>query len=101
MILRALPLTESPPSAWNLCRPEVFSVREVATRLGELFGRPPQFIGEEAETALVVNAERLCTRLGLPQTNMETMLAWTAHWVQSGGRDLGKPTHFEVRDGNY
>jgi nucleoside-diphosphate-sugar epimerase len=101
MILRALPLVESPPSAWNLCRPEIFSVREVATRLGELLGRPPQFVGQEAETALVVNAERLCMHLGLPQTTLETMLAWTAHWVQSGGRSLGKPTHFEVRNGNY
>jgi len=29
------------------------------------------------------------------------MLGWTAHWVKLGGGDLGKPTHFEVRDGNY
>jgi hypothetical protein len=64
-------------------------------------GRPPQFVGEEAETALVVNAEQLCMRLGSPQTTLETMLAWAAHWVQSDGRDLGKPTHFEVRDGSY
>jgi hypothetical protein len=32
---------------------------------------------------------------------METLLRWTAQWVKQGGRDLGKPTHFEVRDGNY
>jgi nucleoside-diphosphate-sugar epimerase len=101
MILRALPLAESPPSVWNLCRPEVFSVRAVATRLGELLGREPRFVGEEAGTALLANAERLCVRLGPPPTALETMLAWTAKWVKSGGRDLGKPTHFEVRDGNY
>jgi hypothetical protein len=32
---------------------------------------------------------------------MDTALRWTAAWVQQGGRSLGKPTHFEVRDGNY
>jgi NAD dependent epimerase/dehydratase family len=101
MILRSLALAGSPPSAWNLCRPEAFSTRGVAMRLGELLGRAVRFVGEEAETALLVNAGRLCARLGPPPTPLEAMLAWTAHWVQAGGRDLGKPTHFEVRDGNY
>lgn len=101
LILRALPLAASPPSVWNLCRPEVFSVRAVATRLGELMQRTPRFVGEENSTALLANATRLCARLGSPPTRLETMLAWVARWVQSGGRDLGRPTHFEVRDGNY
>lgn len=101
MILRALPLASSPPSVWNLCRPEVFSVREVAGQLGELFGRPPQFTGTEAPTALLGNATRLCERLGAPPVTLEPMLRWIAHWVKQGGRNLGRPTHFEVRDGNY
>lgn len=101
LILRALSLAASPPSVWNLSRPEVFSVRTVATRLGELMQRTPRFVGEEADTALLANAGRLCARLGSPPTGLETMLAWVARWVQSGGRDLGRPTHFEVRDGNY
>jgi len=101
MIIRALALAETPPSVWNLCRPEVFSVRDVASRLGELLGRAPRFTGEEGETALLANPARLCARLGPPSTLLDQMLAWTAQWVQSGGRDLGKPTHFEVRDGNY
>jgi hypothetical protein len=73
----------------------------VSTRLGKLLDRTPRFVGEETETALLADASRLCARLGPPPTTLETMLAWTAHWVQSGGRDLGKPTHFEVRDGAY
>ncbi len=100
-ILRALPMAASPPSVWNLCRPEAFSVRAVATRLGELMQRTPHFVNEEAETALLANAGRLCARLGPPPTSLETMLTWVARWVESGGRDLGRPTHFEVRDGNY
>lgn len=101
IILRAAPLAQSPPSAWNLCRPEIFSVRAVASRLGELLGREPQFEGKEADTALLANPARLCACLGSPPTSLGTMLGWTAHWVKSGGRDLGKPTHFDARDGNY
>jgi hypothetical protein len=29
------------------------------------------------------------------------MLDWTADWVQRGGKSLGKPTHYEARDGKY
>jgi hypothetical protein len=34
-------------------------------------------------------------------TPMDKILDWTAHWVKNGGRDLGKPTHFAVRDGVF
>jgi nucleoside-diphosphate-sugar epimerase len=101
LALRALALASSPPSVWNLCRPEIFSVREVASRLGERLGRLPQFVGSESATALLGNASRLCAQLGEPPVPMETMLRWIAHWVKIGGRDLAKPTHFEVRDGSY
>ena len=101
MILRSLPLAASPATAWNLCRPEVFSVREIATRIGELLGRAPVFSGNESATSLLGNAAKLCAALGSPATPMESILRWTAAWVKQGGRDLGRPTHFEVRDGNY
>jgi nucleoside-diphosphate-sugar epimerase len=101
LILKALALADSPPTVWNLCRREVFSVRNVARRLGELLGRKPQFSGGEASAALLGNAERLCARLGQPAVTLETMLRWISAWVQQGGRTLGKPTHFEVRDGKY
>ncbi len=101
MVLRALSLTGAPPSVWNLCRPEVFSVRAVASRFGELLGRLPQFIGTEAPTALLGNASPICAKLGPPSLPVEKHLGWIAHWVKQGGRDLGRPTHFEVRDGGY
>jgi nucleoside-diphosphate-sugar epimerase len=101
LALRALALAACPPSVWNLCRPESFSVRAVALRLGELLGRPARFIGTEASTALLGASERLCAALGPPSIPLEVMLRWIAHWVKQGGRNLAKPTHFEVRDGNY
>lgn len=99
--LRALSLASSPPSAWNLCRPENFSVRAVASCFGELFQRTPQFTSDEAPTALLGNSGPLCAKLGPPAVSLEMMLRWIAHWVKLGGKNLGKPTHFEVRHGNY
>jgi hypothetical protein len=29
------------------------------------------------------------------------MLRWIADWVMRGGASLGKPTHFESRDGKF
>ena len=101
MSIRALDLAESPPSVWNLCRPEVYSVRDVAFRLGQLLEREPRFAGTEAHTALLANSARLCHQLGEPSLGLETVLRWIAHWVRNEGRNLGKPTHFEVRDGQY
>jgi len=101
MVLRSLDLAASPPATFNLCRPEVFSVREVATRLGYLLNRPPQFIGTEAPTALLGNATKICEALGAPLTDLDTILPWVADWVKTGRRNLGRPTHFEVRDGQY
>ena len=101
MTIRALSLTSAPPSAWNLCRPEVFSVKTVATKLGELLDRAPKFSGTEAPTALLGNSANVCAKLGNPTVSLNAMLQWIAHWVKQGGRNLAKPTHFEVRDGNY
>lgn len=100
-VLRSLPLATVPAAAYNLTRPEVFSVRAVATRLGELTGKPVHFSGSESDTSLLGNAHKVRSRLGDPPTPLETMLRWTADWVRRGGRSLGKPTHFEVRDGRY
>jgi nucleoside-diphosphate-sugar epimerase len=101
LILRSLALADSPPSVWNLCRPEVFSVRDVARKLGELLGRQPQFSGVESSTALLGNSQPLSAKLGPPAVRLETMLCWISTWLRQGGRTLGRPTHFEVRDGKY
>jgi nucleoside-diphosphate-sugar epimerase len=101
MILRSLSLAKSPPTIWNLCRPEVFSVRTVATQFGELLGRPAQFTGSESPNALLCNSRPLCDELGEPATPLAPMLRWVADWVRRGGSTWGKPTGFEVRDGKY
>jgi len=101
MAIRALSLASSPPTVWNLCRPEIFSVRSIASRFGELLHTEPRFSGAEASTTLLGNSAPLCSKLGCPCVGVDTMVRWIARWISKGGRDLGKPTHFEVRDGRY
>jgi len=101
MAIRSLDLVSSPPAAYNLTSANVLSVREVATRLAELLEKAPHFSGTESETALLGNTTKLRAKLGDPATPLEAMIRWTADWVKRGGRGLGKPTHFEVRDGRY
>ncbi|OGO28743.1 MAG: epimerase [Chloroflexi bacterium RBG_16_54_18] len=101
MIIRSLPLAKSPVKYLNLTSPRIFSVREIALKFGELFGHKVNIIGKEAPTALVSNAGQASQLLGEPSTPLDTILAWIANWIEQGGRSLGKPTHFEVRDGGY
>lgn len=101
MILRSLALATTPMAVRNLCRPEVFSVRDVAMQFGEVFGRAPKFVGTESNTALLGNAAKICAELGKPRIEAPVMLSWIAEWIRRGGRSLGKPTHFETRDGKY
>ncbi len=100
-VLRAFDLVSHPASAWNLCLPEAFEVRAVAERFGELLGRRPAFRGTPTGTGLLSNAARLCAALGEPSVTLDILLPWVAAWVLAGGRSLGKPTHFESRDGRY
>lgn len=101
MILRSLDLTANPVAAFNLSSVPIYSVRTTALRLGELLDRVPQFVGTETGTAFVSNTGLLTSKLGAPTTPIDTVLRWTANWIRCGGRSLNKPTHFEVRDGQF
>lgn len=101
MILRSFAVADIPPATLNLTASGVCSVRDVATRFSELLDRSVQFVGTESDTALLSDTEHLSKKLGHPQTTLDSMIAWTAHWVRNGGSSLNKPTHFDVRDGKY
>lgn len=100
-VLRSFGVCSSPPTVLNLTGPETVSIRYVAERFGRLLGRTPLLVGEEAPTALLSNATRAHGLFGYPRVTLEQMIRWVAHWVATGGRALGKPTHFEIRDGRF
>ena len=101
MCLRAFRCCESPSVAINMTSPSIYSVRVVAEQFGNLLGRAPYFSGKEQSLALISNTERMVEKLGRPSVSIETMMRWIGHWIQTGGRLLNKPTHFESRDGKY
>jgi nucleoside-diphosphate-sugar epimerase len=99
--LELLPLAAAPPVVVNVTGSAVLSVRDVAMRLGALLDRKPVFEGTEAPDALLSNAARMRSLLGEPEMDLDTMLDWVAEWVREGRPLLGKPTHFETRDGAF
>ena len=101
MALQSLLVAESPPRVLNIAGSEFFRIREVGTRLSELIGKPVRFSGTEAAEAFLSNAEVSHAMFHRPRVTVEQMIRWTADWVSRGGDDLGKPTHFESRDGRY
>ena len=101
MSLCAFDHVASPPFVVNVVGPELMSVRRVGEEFGRLMNREPQFTGTEAPDALLGNAEKYQKYFGRPCVSPEQMLRWTADWVMRGGETLGKPTHFEARDGKY
>jgi hypothetical protein len=76
-------------------------VRAICERLAEILGKPPRFVGREGTDALLNNGSAGHQRYGAPRVDVERMLRWVADWVRRGGATLGKPTHFEVRDGKF
>lgn len=99
--LRSFALCASPRAVLNVTGPETLSVRDIALRFGDLFGREPAFEGHEADTALLNNASRCQGLFGAPSVSAETAIVWNAEWIRNGGVGWDKPTHFETRDGKY
>ncbi|MEG1068910.1 MAG: NAD-dependent epimerase/dehydratase family protein [Ruthenibacterium sp.] len=85
----------------NVTGPEMASVKQTALRLGKLLGKEPIFSGEETTTGYLNNAGKMFELFGYPSVPLGTLIEWQAAWIQSGGRHLDKPTHFEERKGSY
>ncbi len=101
MALRALAAATVPASPLNVSGPETVSVRALALAFAERFKREPVLAGTEAETAWLVNTAEVQRLMGAPSVPLSRMIDWTADWVARGKPSLGKPTHFESRDGKF
>jgi nucleoside-diphosphate-sugar epimerase len=101
MALQTLAYSASPPFVVNIAGPETISVRRVAEQFGRLMSREVKFTGSEAPDALLSNGQ-LCHQLfGYPRVSVRQLMEWIAAWIMAGGQTLGKPTHFETRDGKF
>jgi nucleoside-diphosphate-sugar epimerase len=99
--LELLPRASVPPFILNVTGAETLSVRLLATQLGERLRIAPRFAGSEAPDALLSNTTRMREHFGHPEVPLERMLDWVAEWVRANRPLLGKPTHFEARDGAF
>jgi len=99
--LRLLGHSTAPPAPLNVSGPETLRVRALAAAFGERLGRAPVLTGSEAPTGWVVDTSACRKLMGYPRVPLERMIDWVADWVAKGGPSLGKPTHYEVRDGVF
>jgi nucleoside-diphosphate-sugar epimerase len=101
MALASLLHTETPPRVLNIAGSEMLRVRDVCEEFGRLLNKPVRLVGEESPDALLNNAAASYKLVGQPEVSANQMVRWTADWIVRGGESLGKPTHFESRDGRF
>ena len=100
-VIQCLPHAASPPAVINVTGTPVLRVRDLAGALGRRLARPVELTGQEAPTAWLNNPRWAHEHFGPPQTSLEQMIDSVADWIERGGATLGKPTHFENREGKY
>ncbi|MBI3876976.1 MAG: NAD-dependent epimerase/dehydratase family protein [Verrucomicrobia bacterium] len=101
MTLAAFAHTSMPPFVLNMTGPELLNVRAVCEGFAKRLNRRVTFTGSETATALLSNARKCFQLFGPPRVGVEQMMDWIADWVMRGHASLGKPTHFESRDGKF
>jgi nucleoside-diphosphate-sugar epimerase len=101
MTLLALGHAASPAFVLNLTGLRTLDVREISIEFGKLLDREVRFGGKESQTALLSNANSSCKLFGPTQVDEQQLIRWVADWVKRSGTNLGKPTHYESRDGKY
>lgn len=99
--LRSLHLAEETAPSLNVTGPEMVSVRHAAVTLARLLGREVTFSGSEGERGILINAQKCVEHFGYPDMGIAQMMRYQAEWILQGGRQLGKPTHFEEQKGKF
>lgn len=99
--IRSLLIASEKVENLNVSGPEMVNVRYAATRLGELLGKEVIFEGEEGDRGILVNTSKCVRLFGYPDMGLNEMMEKQAEWVLAGGRQLGKPTHFEESKGKF
>jgi nucleoside-diphosphate-sugar epimerase len=99
--LRAFAHACVPALVLNVTGKPSVTVRWLAEQFGRRFGIEPRLEGTASATALLSDASRAEAMFGRPEVEVDEMIDRVAAWVDQGGRSLGKPTHFEMREGRF
>ena len=99
--IRSLKYCSSPPSFLNVTGSKALPVRSIANEFGKVFGVKPSFKNEEQATALLSNASKMEEMFPFKKITVNEMIIMTAQWLELGGSQLDKPTHFQERTGKF
>lgn len=99
--LRSIELASVPPRILNATGPETIPVRRLATMLAHAMGRSATLVNSESTDALLSDAGQCFGLYGYPTVPTRTLINWVADWVSGGGRQLGKTTKFQQREGKF
>ncbi|HVU35639.1 MAG TPA: NAD-dependent epimerase/dehydratase family protein [Opitutaceae bacterium] len=91
----------APPRLLNVTGSERLSVRALTHEFGRRFDRAPVITGREDSSAWLADASESVRLFGPPETPASRMIELIADHIAAGGRLLGRPTHFEARDGKF
>lgn len=99
--LRSLLHCEAPAKILNVTGPEILSIRWIAQEFGKIFNKSPKFINQPAGSALLNNASECHRLFGYPKVTIREIIDITATWINNGGDEFGKATHFQERGGKF
>jgi len=99
--LKSFDIAASPAKLLNLAGPETLAVKDLCVELARGLGVKPKFIGKPAPNALLSNSTFCWKQFGKPTVGPEEMIERAVNWLRLGGKTMGKPTHFEARDGKF
>ena len=99
--LRSLLHCEAPAKILNVTGPEILSIRWIAEEFGKIFNKSPKFINQPAGSALLNNASECHRLFGYPKVTIREIIDITATWINNGGDEFGKATHFQERGGKF
>lgn len=99
--LRCLAAATVPTSPLNVSGRGITSIRWLAGEFARYFSKPARIVGQEADTAWLINTTEAERLFGAPHVPLARQVAWVADWIGREQRLYQKPTKFESRDGKY
>jgi nucleoside-diphosphate-sugar epimerase len=91
----------SPPTILNVTGAGKVTIKDAAERFGRVLGRPPVLVGTPGPVCWHSDASESIRLFGPTVVGLDEMIGLIAGHLRGGGRLLGKPTHFEARDGKF